>query len=98
VRRGVTFLQEIARSRRASDLSICLRRQMIGGGCLLRFDSLASPGLSTLVPTLRALFAKFDTCLRLRHIALPVGQVRHRLFMAVGGLWQRVAEAAYDEG
>lgn len=32
------------------------------------------------------------------HIPLPVGQVRHRLFVAVGGLWQRVAEAAYDEG
>jgi hypothetical protein len=32
------------------------------------------------------------------HIPLPVGQVRHRLFVAVSGLWQQVAEAAYDEG
>ena len=31
-------------------------------------------------------------------IPLPVAQVRHRLFVAVSGLWQRVAEAAYDEG
>jgi hypothetical protein len=32
------------------------------------------------------------------HIPLPVAEVRHRLFSAVGGLWQQVAEAAYDEG
>src|SRR5674476_1564750 len=32
------------------------------------------------------------------HIPLPVAQVRHRLLVAVGGLWQHVAEAAYDEG
>lgn len=32
------------------------------------------------------------------HISLPVDDVRHRLFLAVGGLWQHVAEAAYDEG
>lgn len=32
------------------------------------------------------------------HVALPVEAVRHRLFVAVGGLWQHVAEAAYDEG
>jgi hypothetical protein len=32
------------------------------------------------------------------HISLPVDDVRHRLFVAVGGLWQHVAEAAYDEG
>ena len=31
-------------------------------------------------------------------IPLPVLQVRHRLFVAVSGLWQQVAEAAYDEG
>lgn len=31
-------------------------------------------------------------------IPLPVAQVRHRLFVAVNGLWQQVAEAAYDEG
>jgi hypothetical protein len=31
-------------------------------------------------------------------IPLPVVQVRHRLFVAVSGLWQQVAEAAYDEG
>ena len=31
-------------------------------------------------------------------IPLPVGQVRHRLLVAVSGLWQQVAEAAYDEG
>src|SRR5664280_663483 len=29
---------------------------------------------------------------------LQVATVRHRLFIAVGGLWQHVAEAAYDEG
>jgi hypothetical protein len=32
------------------------------------------------------------------HIPLPVEHVRHRLFVAVSGLWQQVAEAAYDEG
>jgi len=32
------------------------------------------------------------------HVSLPVEDVRHRLFVAVGGLWQHVAEAAYDEG
>jgi len=32
------------------------------------------------------------------HIPLPVEQVRHRLFVAVSGLWQQVAAAAYDEG
>jgi hypothetical protein len=32
------------------------------------------------------------------HIQLPVDDVRHRLLVAVGGLWQHVAEAAYDEG
>jgi len=31
-------------------------------------------------------------------IPLPVAQVRHRLSVAVNGLWQHVAEAAYDEG
>jgi hypothetical protein len=31
-------------------------------------------------------------------IPLPVAQVRHRLLVAVSGLWQHVAEAAYDEG
>lgn len=32
------------------------------------------------------------------HICLPIAEVRHRLLAAVGGLWQHVAEAAYDEG
>jgi hypothetical protein len=32
------------------------------------------------------------------HIPLPVAEVRHRLLVAVGGLLQQVAEAAYDEG
>ena len=32
------------------------------------------------------------------HVPLPVAQVRHRLLVAVSGLWQQVAEAAYDEG
>jgi hypothetical protein len=32
------------------------------------------------------------------HIPLPVEEVRRRLFVAVSGLWQQVAEAAYDEG
>ncbi|MDQ1483922.1 MAG: hypothetical protein QOF35_1998 [Actinomycetota bacterium] len=32
------------------------------------------------------------------HIPLPIAEVRHRLLVAVGGLWQQVAEAAYDEG
>lgn len=31
-------------------------------------------------------------------VPLPVAQVRHRLSAAVNGLWQHVAEAAYDEG
>jgi hypothetical protein len=31
-------------------------------------------------------------------IPLPVAQVRHRLLVAMTGLWQQVAEAAYDEG
>jgi hypothetical protein len=31
-------------------------------------------------------------------IPLPVAQVRHRLLVAVSGLLQQVAEAAYDEG
>jgi hypothetical protein len=31
-------------------------------------------------------------------IPLPIAQVRHRLLVAVNGLWQHVAEAAYDEG
>ncbi len=31
-------------------------------------------------------------------IPLPVTEVRRRLLGAVGGLWQQVAEAAYDEG
>jgi hypothetical protein len=31
-------------------------------------------------------------------IPLPVAQVRLRLFAEVSGLWQHVAEAAYDEG
>jgi len=31
-------------------------------------------------------------------VPLPVAQVRHRLLVAVNGLWQHVAEAAYDEG
>ena len=31
-------------------------------------------------------------------ISLPVAQVRHRLQVSVSGLWQRLAEAAYDEG
>jgi hypothetical protein len=32
------------------------------------------------------------------HIPLPVAQVRHRLLIAIPGLWQQVAAAAYDEG
>jgi hypothetical protein len=32
------------------------------------------------------------------HIPLPIAQVRHRLLIAVPGLWQQVAAAAYDEG
>jgi hypothetical protein len=32
------------------------------------------------------------------HVSMPVEDVRHRLFVAVGGLWQHVAEAAYEEG
>ena len=31
-------------------------------------------------------------------IPLPVAQVRQRLLVAVSGLWQQVAKAAYDEG
>ena len=31
-------------------------------------------------------------------VPLPIAQVRHRLLAAVSGLWQHVAEAAYDEG
>jgi hypothetical protein len=31
-------------------------------------------------------------------IPLPVAQARHRLLISVSGLWQQVAEAAYDEG
>jgi len=31
-------------------------------------------------------------------VPLPIAQVRHRLLVAVNGLWQQVAEAAYDEG
>ena len=31
------------------------------------------------------------------HVPLPVAQVRHRL-VAVPGIWQQVAAAAYDEG
>jgi hypothetical protein len=32
------------------------------------------------------------------HVPLPVAQVRHRLLIAMSGLWQQVAAAAYDEG
>ena len=32
------------------------------------------------------------------HVPLPVAQVRQRLLIAVTGLWQHVAAAAYDEG
>jgi hypothetical protein len=32
------------------------------------------------------------------HVPLPVAQVRQRLLIAVSGLWQQVAAAAYDEG
>jgi hypothetical protein len=32
------------------------------------------------------------------HVPLPVAQVRQRLLVAVSGLWQQVASAAYDEG
>ena len=32
------------------------------------------------------------------HISLPVAQVRQQLLAAMTGLWQQVAEAAYDEG
>jgi len=31
-------------------------------------------------------------------VPLPIAQVRHRLLGAVSGLWQQIAEAAYDEG
>jgi hypothetical protein len=31
-------------------------------------------------------------------VPLPIAQVRHRLLVAVSGLWQQIAEAAYDEG
>ncbi|MBC7560760.1 MAG: hypothetical protein H7270_15745 [Dermatophilaceae bacterium] len=31
-------------------------------------------------------------------VPLPIARVRHRLLAAVNGLWQHVAEAAYDEG
>jgi len=32
------------------------------------------------------------------HVPLPVAQVRRRLQLAVSGLWQKAAVAAYDEG
>ena len=32
------------------------------------------------------------------HVPLPVAVVRQRLLLAVSGLWQKVAVAAYDEG
>lgn len=32
------------------------------------------------------------------HVPLPIAQVRQRLLVAVSGLWQQVASAAYDEG
>lgn len=32
------------------------------------------------------------------HVPLPVAQVRQRLLVAMSGLWQQVASAAYDEG
>ena len=32
------------------------------------------------------------------HVPLPVALVRQRLLLAVSGLWQKVAAAAYDEG
>lgn len=31
-------------------------------------------------------------------VPLPIAQVRQRLSVSVSGLWQQVAEAAYDEG
>ncbi len=31
-------------------------------------------------------------------VPLPIAQVRQRLLVAVSGLWQQVASAAYDEG
>lgn len=32
------------------------------------------------------------------HVPLPIAQVRHLMLVGVSGLWQQVAEAAYDEG
>lgn len=32
------------------------------------------------------------------HVPMPIAQVRQRLLVAVSGLWQQVASAAYDEG
>ena len=46
----------------------------------------------------RASFARDMLVYDFIRISLPVAQVRHRLFVAVSGLWQQVAEAAYDEG
>jgi len=52
----------------------------------------------TLARTVSASFAWGMLVYDFIHIPLPVAQVRHRLFVAVSGLWQHVAEAAYDEG
>ena len=57
-----------------------------------------SSGPSTLARTPRISLAREMLVYDFTRIPLPVDQVRHRLFAAVSGLWQQVAEAAYDEG
>jgi hypothetical protein len=57
-----------------------------------------SPGPSTLARTPCVSLAGKMLVYDFTRIPLPVAEVRHRLFAAVSGLWQQVAEAAYDEG
>lgn len=52
----------------------------------------------TLAGTARTSLARDMLVYDFIRISLPVEQVRRRLFAEVGGLWQHVAEAAYDEG